>query len=666
MENLVEKERFTRAFLQYTQGCPRTFCLNPQCAHSSAPREAEVSAAATKLLELFGSGSKKFIFCAEVSAPATEQYENFLDLRLLATAFVADNATRHKVDFNQVAEAFSVLNEMTYDERLPKDWLRASLSRFELTDYWALYLPRITLIFLANPALFDTDLYSSLQDLAGTLTSFPTTYKQLSDLIDEVPTELMQHAVQVFQQYLTIKFCELTRPSEFVVVERVIKVLECYQSSNRRLPRIPTSEFYNDAANQEQNMVNHYKAWLDNRSLGSQRFTLVNYPWLLNASSKSKLLSYESMNQMRSEMFESLLEGRFNGGIAMPFFTLEVNRGNLLEDTLGALVSGDKNLRMELKVHFVGEDGVDEGGVKKEFFQLIVKELFDPIYSMFNYFPESRLYWFNPRTLESSVNFELIGILFGLAIYNGVILNVSFPAAVYKKLLKVPTTIDDLEQLNPELVRGFKQLLAFEGDVEQTFCKNFVGETVAFDEVELHELKPGGSEISLTRDNREEFVQLYVDWFLNHSVSHLFDSFYRGFWKVCGGEMLQTCMPEELELMICGNSELNFYELQQTTRYENGYTEKSAVVVWFWEIVHAYDLEHKKKFLSFTTGSDRAPIDGLGSLHLKVLRNGPDTDRLLTASTCFNYLLLPEYSSKEKLLRMLNLAIENAEGFGLR
>jgi ubiquitin-protein ligase E3 A len=92
--------------------------------------------------------------------------------------------------------------------------------------------------------------------------------------------------------------------------------------------------------------------------------------------------------------------------------------------------------------------------------------------------------------------------------------------------------------------------------------------------------------------------------------------------------------------------------------------------------------DQKRKFLRFTTGSDRAPcvflvlhihktklfsfsIGGLARLKLIISRNGPDTDRLPTAHTCFNAFLLPDYSSVDKLREKLLIAINNAEGFGL-
>jgi ubiquitin-protein ligase E3 A len=68
-----------------------------------------------------------------------------------------------------------------------------------------------------------------------------------------------------------------------------------------------------------------------------------------------------------------------------------------------------------------------------------------------------------------------------------------------------------------------------------------------------------------------------------------------------------------------------------------------------WEILLSFEEANKKKFLSFVTGSDRAPVAGLKSLELVIKRNGPDSDNLPTAHTCFNVLMLPCYSSKERL-----------------
>ena len=64
--------------------------------------------------------------------------------------------------------------------------------------------------------------------------------------------------------------------------------------------------------------------------------------------------------------------------------------------------------------------------------------------------------------------------------------------------------------------------------------------------------------------------------------------------------------------------------------------------------------------------SDRSPIDGLSKLEFVVSKNGTEDSRLPSAHTCFNHLLLPDYSSIEAMREKLKFAIYHSEGFGLR
>lgn len=137
------------------------------------------------------------------------------------------------------------------------------------------------------------------------------------------------------------------------------------------------------------------------------------------------------------------------GVMTSPFLELRVRREHLIEDSLSQLSTADRTeLVKEMKVQFVGEEGIDEGGVSKEWFQLIVKEIFDPKYGMFIHDELNRLQWFNSASRDFP-EFELIGILLGLAIYNGVILDLHLPVVVYKKLLGHKLTLEDVNQINP-------------------------------------------------------------------------------------------------------------------------------------------------------------------------------------------------------------------------
>lgn len=110
--------------------------------------------------------------------------------------------------------------------------------------------------------------------------------------------------------------------------------------------------------------------------------------------------------------------------------------------------------KKELKIKFDGEEGIDEGGVKKEFFQLIFEQLLDPQFGMFHNFPETRKYWIN-HTSNDLDEFKLIGILLGLAIYNGVTLNLAFPVGLYRKLMGTHLNFVDLEEVNPVCLFSF-------------------------------------------------------------------------------------------------------------------------------------------------------------------------------------------------------------------
>ena len=93
--------------------------------------------------------------------------------------------------------------------------------------------------------------------------------------------------------------------------------------------------------------------------------------------------------------------------------------------------------------------------------------------------------------------------------------------------------------------------------------------------------------------------------------------------------------------------------------------EPSVCAQDFWSVAHDLSESDKRKLLSFCTGSDRVPINGLGQLALTISKHGSDDHKLPTSHTCFNHLLLPEYSSRDILKNRLLTAIQNSEGFGL-
>jgi ubiquitin-protein ligase E3 A len=116
--------------------------------------------------------------------------------------------------------------------------------------------------------------------------------------------------------------------------------------------------------------------------------------------------------------------------------------------------------------------------------------------------------------------------------------------------------------------------------------------------------------------------------------------------------------------MVIGQSTLDFHALETSARYEDGYSAESQTVQDFWRVLHGLSDDQKHKFLKFVTGSDRVPIRGLSAVKLVISRAGTDSDRLPSAHTCFDHMLIPDYRDFEKLKTKLLLALEHAEGFG--
>uniref|UniRef100_M4BWH8 HECT-type E3 ubiquitin transferase n=1 Tax=Hyaloperonospora arabidopsidis (strain Emoy2) TaxID=559515 RepID=M4BWH8_HYAAE len=414
----------------------------------------------------------------------------------------------------------------------------------------------------------------------------------------------------------------------------------------------------------EQEEERHNAEPMPERMLSEMSF--CDFPFVLDAASKSKVLHIDSDLEQRARAQDAVCARSISltESALSPYLVLKVRRENIVEDAMRQLVhlsSSAETLKKSLKVKFVGEEGIDEGGVQKEFFQILIRQLLDPAYGMFTYDEETRMLWFNSDSLEATMEFELIGTLLGLAIYNAVILDVNFPHIVYKKVMGCTLGLEDLELAMPDLGRGLRQLLNFQGDIEEVYQRSFEFSHEVFGEVKTVELKPGGSLIPVTSDNRDEYVALYVDYVLNRSVSRQYAAFHHGFHQVCNHEVLSMFRWEELQLLICGNSDLDFEALEEATHYEDGFAADSKLIRYV-----AMRLQLFCVVLTVQLCSDRVPIRGLSNLVFVISRNGPDSDRLPTAHTCYNHLLLPEYSSRDKLKDRLLIAISEAEGFGLR
>jgi alpha-tubulin suppressor-like RCC1 family protein len=517
-----------------------------------------------------------------------------------------------------------------------------------------------------SPALLSRALSLLMRCTTGAL-------ERVVNSLREAPAELIiQRFVTPVNDLVSISLRATKRVSQATIT--AAKFLELvHRAAGDRLPR---TVFYNDAVSNIVDLWTDYERW--RRAPESFSFC-KDAPFLIDQAAKARILHEEARVTQHSEQmqafFQHVLPMPF-GIIGQPlgadtFCVLRVRREHIVSDTLVCIRSLDsRDLLKPLRVEFIGEPAVDEGGVRKEYMMMLMEKLLSPDYGMFQYDAETRYIWFNPHSFESKIEFMLVGLLIGLAVYNGIILEVHFPPILYKRLLGMSVDVADLRDAFPRVAQSLQQLLAYEGKepVEDVFGLTFSIDYNYWGEIRTYDLVPNGRNIPVTRENRQEFVRLYARYLLVDSVREQFDAFAAGFSMMLSrGVALMLFSPEELEIVVRGEPELDFHALERVTKYEGGYTSESLAVRWFWSIVHDNMKEDdRRRLLAFVTGSDRAPVGGLGKLHFVIQRAGADTDRLPTAHTCFNVLLLPDYSSREKMRAMLDTAIKNAQGFGLQ
>ncbi|XP_019715893.1 probable E3 ubiquitin-protein ligase HECTD2 [Hippocampus comes] len=459
------------------------------------------------------------------------------------------------------------------------------------------------------------------------------------------------------------------------------KVLALFNAANSvsSPPIMPFTDFYNITL-EHIDFMEEYRTW---QSYGnSSRFSFCQFPFILSTAVKKAIIQKDSEQQMISQARQSLVSKvsrRQRVDMNLLFLNIKVRRAQLLADSLDELSRKRCDLKKKLRVTFVGEAGLDMGGLTKEWFLLLVRRIFHDDYGMFTYMKESRCHWFSSWKCDSNYSeFQLIGTLMGLAVYNSIALDIHFPLYCYRKLLTPPTapcdpnapvgmataTFDDLQQIMPELAHGLEELLNFDGNVEEDVCLTFQVSQEEMGVVKSYNLKPGGDKIAVTKHNRKEYVQLYVDFLLNKSICKQFAAFYHGFHSVCASDALMLLRPEEVEMLVCGSPQLDMSALQKAAHYE-GYSKSDATIRNFWEVVLSFPVDLQKKLLHFATGSDRIPVGGMAELNFKISKIDAPTDWLPVSHTCFNQICLPPYRSKKELKHKLTIAISNAEGFGL-
>uniref|UniRef100_A0A8C9SYP8 E3 ubiquitin-protein ligase SMURF1 n=1 Tax=Scleropages formosus TaxID=113540 RepID=A0A8C9SYP8_SCLFO len=353
---------------------------------------------------------------------------------------------------------------------------------------------------------------------------------------------------------------------------------------------------------------------------------------------------------------------------------VEVSREEIFEESYRQVMKmRPKDLWKRLMVKFRGEEGLDYGGVAREWLYLLSHEMLNPYYGLFQYSRDD-IYTLqiNP---DSAVNpehlsyFHFVGRIMGVAVFHGHYIDGGFTLPFYKQLLGKPITLDDMESVDPDLHNSLVWILDNDitGVLDHTFCV----EHSAYGQIVQHELKPNGKSIPVTEDNKKEYVRLYVNWRFLRGIEAQFLALQKGFNEVIPHHLLKAFDEKELELIVCGLGKIDVSDWKANTRLKHC-TPDSNVVRWFWRAVESYDEERRARLLQFVTGSSRVPLQGFKALQgaagprlFTIHQIDANTNNLPKAHTCFNRIDIPPYESYEKLYDKLLTAIEETCGFAV-
>ncbi|KAI0112033.1 hypothetical protein GGR51DRAFT_53501 [Nemania sp. FL0031] len=356
-----------------------------------------------------------------------------------------------------------------------------------------------------------------------------------------------------------------------------------------------------------------------------------------------------------------------------PTLQLQVRREHVFHDSFKSLYfkSGDEMKFSKLNIRFHGEEGVDAGGVTREWFQVLTRQMFDANYALFVPVSSDRT-TFHPNKLsgindEHLLFFKFIGRIIGKALYEGRLLDCYFSRAVYKRILGKPVSVKDMESFDPEYYKSLSWML--NNDITDIITETFSVEDDEFGVTKISDLCENGRNMTVTEENKHDYVRLVVEHKLLSSVKDQMENFLKGFHDIIPAELISIFNEQELELLISGLPDVDIDDWKSNTEYQN-YTPSSPQIQWFWRALRSFDKEEVAKLLQFVTGTSKVPLNGFkelegmnGIARFNIHRDYGNKDRLPSSHTCFNQLDLPEYESYETLRRQLLKAITTGSDY---
>lgn len=342
--------------------------------------------------------------------------------------------------------------------------------------------------------------------------------------------------------------------------------------------------------------------------------------------------------------------------------TLSIKRSDIIESSLKEF-SGKplKILRQKVSVQFQGEQGSDAGGLRRDYFSWITRDIFDPARGLFRLSPNGMNIMPNPsgRMIHNHLRYiELAGIILGKTIQEGFVVDVNLAKPVLKHILQREVTLTDLADIDADLAKNMRWILENPvDDLELTYTveTEFLGQKI------IHELMEDGFDNYVTDLNKKDYVKDVCDYIMRTSIRDELEAFIRGINTIVSVEYFDLLGPTELSLLIAGVPEISFEDLKKYSKI-TGFSSESDIVKWLWEILGEFGQKELAALLLFMSGSLKVPYGSFKEKPLTFSSSGYGSNQLPIAHTCSWNMEVPQYKSKEDMKNKILLAIFEGQG----
>ncbi|XP_075591569.1 apoptosis-resistant E3 ubiquitin protein ligase 1 isoform X3 [Dermatophagoides farinae] len=365
---------------------------------------------------------------------------------------------------------------------------------------------------------------------------------------------------------------------------------------------------------------------------------------------------------------------------------LKISRECLLDSSMKA-VRSPSDWCKKFEIEFIGENGIDWGGLRREWYTLLCKALFDPKpcliegsdnlveAPLFMRFKNDKQGLIHPNPhCRRLTAYEFAGRLVGKSLLdssfgsNGkCLINARFCRSFLAQWIGLRVNYRYFEQDDPDLyISKIKFILENDcSSLDLCFCDEEYDNNGKLKRIV--DLIPNGSNIQVTEANKIRYLDALAQYRLSTKVKDQIEAFLKGLNDLIPDNLLSIFDENEVELLVCGASTYSLSDLRLNYVVTGAIYDFQKVVDWFWRSLANFSDEEFARLLQFTTGCSILPPGGFSELNPRFqITSSLTYGTLPTAHTCFNQICLPDYDSFEDFDRSLRIAItEGSEGFGL-